>query len=133
MRNDLNRLQIRCVNAGQGCEVVCSLESLHTHEDECEFAFVSCSNTGMTPHTDRNAAHLMRCFTSSFDSDCKIQMHKGNMTPMRGGAAGGSFVVMATPQTSAPMGLAQDSHTQHFKSVYVYVQCIQTCSFMLTM
>ncbi|XP_013871090.1 E3 ubiquitin-protein ligase NRDP1 isoform X2 [Austrofundulus limnaeus] len=35
MRNDLNRLQIRCVNAEQGCEVVCSLENLHTHEDEC--------------------------------------------------------------------------------------------------
>lgn len=52
MRNDLSRLQIRCVNAGQGCEVVCSLESLHTHEDECEFAFMSCSNTGMNPHTD---------------------------------------------------------------------------------
>ncbi|XP_019965374.1 RING finger protein 151 isoform X2 [Paralichthys olivaceus] len=35
MRNDLNRLQIRCVNAAQGCDVVCSLEGLHTHEDEC--------------------------------------------------------------------------------------------------
>lgn len=46
MRNDLTRLQIRCVNAAQGCEVVCSLENLHAHEDECEFAFVSCSNTG---------------------------------------------------------------------------------------
>lgn len=46
MRNDLTRLQIRCVNASQGCEVVCSLENLHAHEDECEFAFVSCSNTG---------------------------------------------------------------------------------------
>lgn len=52
MRNDLNRLQIRCVNAGQGCEVVCSLESLHTHEDECEFAFISCSNTGMKPYIE---------------------------------------------------------------------------------
>ncbi|KAM3872811.1 uncharacterized protein rnf41l [Diretmus argenteus] len=46
MRNDLSRLQIRCVNAGQGCEVVCSLETLHTHEDDCEFTFISCSNTG---------------------------------------------------------------------------------------
>ncbi|XP_015225914.1 PREDICTED: uncharacterized protein LOC107082005 isoform X2 [Cyprinodon variegatus] len=46
MRNDLNRLQIRCVNAGQGCEMVCSLETVHTHEDECEFAFIACSNTG---------------------------------------------------------------------------------------
>lgn len=49
MRNDLTRLQIRCVNAAQGCEVVCSLESLHTHEDECEFAFISCSNSGKKP------------------------------------------------------------------------------------
>lgn len=46
MRNDLNRLQIRCVNAAQGCESVCSLENLHTHEDECVFAFISCSNSG---------------------------------------------------------------------------------------
>lgn len=52
MRNDLSRLQIRCVNAAQGCEVVCSLENLHTHEDECQFAFISCSNTGATAHTD---------------------------------------------------------------------------------
>lgn len=62
MRNDLTRLQIRCVNAAQGCEVVCSLESLHTHEDECEFAFISCSNTGMKPHTlyfSYIRAHLM--------------------------------------------------------------------------
>lgn len=49
MRNDLTRLQIRCVNAAQGCEVVCSLENLNAHEDECEFAFVSCSNTGTNP------------------------------------------------------------------------------------
>lgn len=49
MRNDLTRLQIRCVNAAQGCEVVCSLENLNAHEDECEFAFVSCSNTGKNP------------------------------------------------------------------------------------
>lgn len=52
MRNDLTRLQIRCVNAAQGCEMVCSLESLHTHEDECEFTFISCSNTGMKGHTE---------------------------------------------------------------------------------
>lgn len=49
MRNDLTRLQIRCVNAAQGCGVVCALENLHAHEDECEFAFVSCSNTGKNP------------------------------------------------------------------------------------
>uniref|UniRef100_H3DLZ0 Ring finger protein 41, like n=1 Tax=Tetraodon nigroviridis TaxID=99883 RepID=H3DLZ0_TETNG len=57
MRNDLTRLQIRCVNAARGCEVVCSLENLNAHEDECEFAFVSCSNTGcghMLPSLDRS-------------------------------------------------------------------------------
>ncbi|XP_054637827.1 RING finger protein 151 [Dunckerocampus dactyliophorus] len=63
MRNDLNRLQIRCVNAGQGCEAVCSLESLHTHEDECDFAFVSCSNSGCPAQVERRGleAHLSEC------------------------------------------------------------------------
>ncbi|CAN9514240.1 unnamed protein product [Ophioblennius macclurei] len=63
MRNDLNRLQIRCVNAEQGCEVVCLLESLHTHEDECEFAFISCSNTGCPIRVERRSleAHLSEC------------------------------------------------------------------------
>ncbi|XP_071376353.1 RING finger protein 151 [Centroberyx affinis] len=63
MRNDLNRLQIRCVNAAQGCEAVCSLESLHTHEDECEFAFISCSNTGCPVQVERRGleAHLSEC------------------------------------------------------------------------
>ncbi|XP_055083788.1 RING finger protein 151 [Periophthalmus magnuspinnatus] len=63
MRNDLNRLQIRCVNAGQGCEVVCPLENLHTHQDECEFAFISCSNTGCPVQVERRGleAHLSEC------------------------------------------------------------------------
>ncbi|XP_062255502.1 RING finger protein 151 [Platichthys flesus] len=63
MRNDLNRLQVRCVNAAQGCDVVCPLEGLHTHEDECEFAFVSCSNTGCPVQIERRGleAHLSEC------------------------------------------------------------------------
>ncbi|XP_059194411.1 RING finger protein 151 [Centropristis striata] len=63
MRNDLNRLQIRCVNAGQGCEAVCSLETLHAHEEECEFAFISCSNTGCPVQVERRGleAHLSEC------------------------------------------------------------------------
>nr|XP_057940629.1 RING finger protein 151 isoform X1 [Doryrhamphus excisus]XP_057940630.1 RING finger protein 151 isoform X1 [Doryrhamphus excisus] len=63
MRNDLNRLQIRCVNAGHGCDVVCSLESLHAHEDECDFAFVSCSNSGCPAQVERRGleAHLSEC------------------------------------------------------------------------
>ena len=51
MRNDLGRLQIRCVNAGQGCETVCPLETLHTHEEECEFAYMACRNTGTGLHS----------------------------------------------------------------------------------
>ncbi|XP_037836307.1 RING finger protein 151 isoform X2 [Kryptolebias marmoratus] len=63
MRNDLNRLQIRCVNAEQGCEAVCPLESLHAHEDECDFAYVSCSNTGCPVQVERRGleAHLSEC------------------------------------------------------------------------
>ncbi|XP_061676225.1 RING finger protein 151 [Syngnathoides biaculeatus] len=63
MRNDLNRLQIRCVNAAQGCKAVCSLEGLHTHEDECDFAFVSCTNSGCPAQVERRAldAHLSEC------------------------------------------------------------------------
>ncbi|TWW79240.1 RING finger protein 151 isoform X2 [Takifugu flavidus] len=69
MRNDLTRLQIRCVNAAQGCEVVCSLENLHAHEDECEFAFVSCSNTGCPVQVERRGleAHLSEC---NFRREC---------------------------------------------------------------
>uniref|UniRef100_A0AAZ3SKH0 Uncharacterized protein n=1 Tax=Oncorhynchus tshawytscha TaxID=74940 RepID=A0AAZ3SKH0_ONCTS len=48
MRNDLSRLQIRCVNSGQGCDAVCCLETVHTHEDECPFTFISCPSTGTT-------------------------------------------------------------------------------------
>ncbi|KAK7886770.1 hypothetical protein WMY93_026391 [Mugilogobius chulae] len=63
MRNDLNRLQIRCVNVAQGCEAVCSLENLHAHQDECQFAFISCSNTGCPVQVERRGleAHLSEC------------------------------------------------------------------------
>uniref|UniRef100_A0A3P9IBN7 Ring finger protein 41, like n=1 Tax=Oryzias latipes TaxID=8090 RepID=A0A3P9IBN7_ORYLA len=63
MRNDLNRLQIRCMNAAHGCEVVCSLESLHAHEDECVFAFISCSNTGCPVQVERRGleVHMSEC------------------------------------------------------------------------
>ncbi|XP_068616681.1 RING finger protein 151 [Brachionichthys hirsutus] len=63
MRNDLHRLQMRCANARQGCEVVCSLERLHAHEDECEFAFTSCFNAGCPVQVERwrLEAHLSEC------------------------------------------------------------------------
>lgn len=74
MRNDLNRLQIRCVNAEQGCEAVLSLERLHAHEDECEFAFVSCSNTGKITQKNMLVSKkttYLECFFSS-DHICRI-------------------------------------------------------------
>ncbi|XP_034030763.1 E3 ubiquitin-protein ligase NRDP1 [Thalassophryne amazonica] len=63
MRNDLNRLQIRCVNAAQGCKVICSLEILEKHEDECEFGIISCSNPGCSVQVEkwRLKAHLSKC------------------------------------------------------------------------
>lgn len=86
MRNDLNRLQIRCVNAGQGCEMVCSLENLHTHEDECEFAFISCSNTGMMSqlmlHFKCQLMFLLLIIISLNGYSCGCVGHKGNVTPL---------------------------------------------------
>ncbi|XP_045082546.1 RING finger protein 151-like [Coregonus clupeaformis] len=63
MRNDLSRLQIRCVNSGQGCDAVCCLETLHTHEDECPFALMPCSYTGCPVQVERRglASHLSEC------------------------------------------------------------------------
>ncbi|XP_074843033.1 uncharacterized protein LOC142009219 isoform X1 [Carettochelys insculpta] len=46
MKNDLNRLQLRCKNRERGCEMVCSLESIDRHERECEYSQISCSNAG---------------------------------------------------------------------------------------
>uniref|UniRef100_A0A4W4GYN2 Ring finger protein 41, like n=1 Tax=Electrophorus electricus TaxID=8005 RepID=A0A4W4GYN2_ELEEL len=51
MRNDLARLQVRCVYGPQGCEVICALESLRRHEQQCDFALLSCSNDGTHTHT----------------------------------------------------------------------------------
>ncbi|KAL0985359.1 hypothetical protein UPYG_G00155910 [Umbra pygmaea] len=63
MRNDLSRLQIRCVNSGQGCETVCSLETLHSHEDECPFTLITCNLTGCPFQVERRglASHLLEC------------------------------------------------------------------------
>uniref|UniRef100_A0A1A7WPI0 Ring finger protein 41, like n=2 Tax=Iconisemion striatum TaxID=60296 RepID=A0A1A7WPI0_9TELE len=84
MRNDLNRLQIRCVNAEQGCGVICTLESLHTHEDDCEFAFISCSNTGCPVQVERRGleAHLSGCNFRSRGcaSGCGHSLHSMNQS-----------------------------------------------------
>ncbi|XP_041454644.1 RING finger protein 151-like [Lytechinus variegatus] len=44
MRNDLNKLRLRCVNADSGCSEVCSLEVLSRHESECSFGTAECPN-----------------------------------------------------------------------------------------
>ncbi|XP_030639317.1 RING finger protein 151 [Chanos chanos] len=46
MRNDLARLQVRCVFRPQGCEVICSLETIHRHEEQCDYALLNCTNAG---------------------------------------------------------------------------------------
>ncbi|XP_060756901.1 RING finger protein 151 [Neoarius graeffei] len=46
MRNDLARLQLKCMYRSQGCEVICALESIHRHEEQCDFALFNCSNAG---------------------------------------------------------------------------------------
>ena len=40
MRNDLNRLSIRCRNSDAGCDVVCNLEFINTHEEECGYVII---------------------------------------------------------------------------------------------
>lgn len=86
MRNDLTRLQIRCVNAARGCEVVCSLENLNAHEDECEFAFVSCSNTGKNTLPFCNHLMTRLCF------DCNVTRHCWVCVEMQGGIYGDSHI-----------------------------------------
>ncbi|XP_062841280.1 RING finger protein 151 [Trichomycterus rosablanca] len=63
MRNDLARLQVRCVYHSQGCEVICALESIHRHEQQCDFALSTCSNAGCPVQVSQNflEAHLCVC------------------------------------------------------------------------
>ncbi|XP_062987027.1 RING finger protein 151-like [Elgaria multicarinata webbii] len=63
MRNDLNRLQLRCRNRESGCEMVCSLESIDRHERECEYSRVPCSNDGCPVQVERRNldSHLAVC------------------------------------------------------------------------
>lgn len=105
MRNDLTRLQIRCVNAAQGCETVISLEGLQAHEDQCEFAFVPCTNACKPPFCAiaRNLWARILCIAECIWCE-------GNVTPGLG-AAGGSAVAMAASQTSAPLWLGNPLQT----------------------
>lgn len=44
MRNDLNRLQIRCRNHAYGCQQVLALEFLQSHERNCVYERLKCPN-----------------------------------------------------------------------------------------
>ncbi|XP_063055239.1 E3 ubiquitin-protein ligase NRDP1 isoform X2 [Engraulis encrasicolus] len=63
MRNDLMRLQIRCVFHVHGCDVITSLEALDSHEAECDYSLLTCSNTGCEVRMCRREleAHLSVC------------------------------------------------------------------------
>ncbi|KAK6186397.1 hypothetical protein SNE40_008439 [Patella caerulea] len=44
MKNDLDKLKIRCKNIRQGCQYTCNLEYIKAHERECMFETMSCPN-----------------------------------------------------------------------------------------
>lgn len=44
MRNDLDRLQIRCCNTAYGCQHVTDLEFLESHENTCVYERLKCPN-----------------------------------------------------------------------------------------
>ncbi|KAG8133789.1 hypothetical protein E2320_011567 [Naja naja] len=63
MRNDLNQLQLHCTNRGHGCEIVCSLESIESHECNCEYTPIPCPNNGCPVHVERRNLynHVVVC------------------------------------------------------------------------
>ncbi|XP_069114194.1 RING finger protein 151-like [Argopecten irradians] len=44
MKNDLNKMQLKCCNHFLGCTFIGNLEFIHTHESECPMGTVSCPN-----------------------------------------------------------------------------------------
>ena len=63
MKNDLDNLQIRCINVNLGCSHICSLEFLASHESECQLASVECPNDNCHARVQRNdlADHMASC------------------------------------------------------------------------
>lgn len=63
MKNDLDNLQIRCINVSRGCSQVSSLEFLATHESECPRGSVECPNGNCPLSVSREdlAKHLEDC------------------------------------------------------------------------
>ena len=63
MKNDLDRLQIHCVNRPKGCFHICSLEFLSKHEEECPYTAVQCPNEMCSVLVSRRELdqHLRTC------------------------------------------------------------------------
>ncbi|XP_061198169.1 RING finger protein 151-like [Saccostrea echinata] len=63
MKNDLDKLQLRCINANLGCNHISSLEFIEGHESECPLSSVPCSNDNCNAIVLRKdlANHMASC------------------------------------------------------------------------
>ncbi|XP_060564476.1 RING finger protein 151-like [Ruditapes philippinarum] len=63
MKNDLNRLQLKCKNEAYGCESIVSLETLEAHERDCIFDRHKCPNDRCSFFANRQEveSHVKRC------------------------------------------------------------------------
>lgn len=63
MRNDLNRLKVRCERYQAGCEYSCELEFIRNHDSECLFMQIECTNVKCTAMVLRKDLqdHLKTC------------------------------------------------------------------------
>ncbi|XP_045194626.2 RING finger protein 151-like [Mercenaria mercenaria] len=63
MKNDLNRLQIKCKNRAYGCESIITLEFIEAHERDCIFERKKCPNERCTYYAARQEIddHVKRC------------------------------------------------------------------------
>ncbi|XP_070574532.1 RING finger protein 151-like isoform X2 [Ptychodera flava] len=63
MKNDLNKLEVCCSNADNGCTFITTLENIDRHENECDFGRVSCPSNGCGAVMERRNlnSHLATC------------------------------------------------------------------------
>lgn len=63
MKNDLNKLQIKCRNNAYGCETIIGLEFLNSHESSCMHERLKCPNERCTFYATRQeiATHETVC------------------------------------------------------------------------
>lgn len=63
MRNDLDRLQIRCRNRHHGCEIVSDLEFIGRHEQDCPYEKLKCPNERCMTYCSRRelSDHIRTC------------------------------------------------------------------------